>query len=79
MDDLERNITLFVLICILFALGVFAGIQIGEQSSYKLVNEIICKQLYKDTETYLKQVEKPWTENVAKISECEGNNEIHSK
>ena len=77
MDDLERNIALFVLICLLFALGIAVGIHIGEQSSYKFVNEIICKQLYKDTETYLKQVEKPWTENVAKISECEGNDEKH--
>ena len=75
MDDLERNILLFVLICLLFALGVCIGIHIGEQSSYKFVNEIICKQLYKDTETYLIQVEKPWTENIAKINECEGNND----
>lgn len=75
MDDLERNIFLFVLCCLLVALGITAGVHIGEQSSYKFVNEIICKQLYKDTETYLKQVEKPWTENVAKISECEGNDE----
>lgn len=71
MDNLDGNITLFVLICLLFALGVGTGIHIGEKSSYEFVNEIICKQLYKDTETYLKQVEKPWTENVAKISECE--------
>ena len=71
MDNLKGNITLFVLIYLLFTLGVVAGIHIGEQSSYKFVNEIICKQLYKDTETYLKQVEKPWIENVSKISECE--------
>ena len=69
MDKLESNIFLFVLLCLLFALGTFAGAHIGEQSSYRFVNELICKQLYKDTETYLKQVEKPWTENVAKISE----------
>ena len=75
MDDLERNITLFVLICLLFTLGVVVGVHIGEQSSYKFINEMICKQLYKDTDTYLKQIEKPWTENVVKISECEGNDE----
>lgn len=75
MDNLESNIFLFVLLCLLFALGMFIGVQVGEQSSYRFVNELICKQLYKDTETYLKQVEKPWTENVAKISECRVENE----
>lgn len=66
MDNLERYI-------LLFTLCIVAGILIGEQSSYKFVNEIICKQLYKDTGTYLKQVEKPWTENVAKIREVEND------
>ena len=31
--------------------------------------------LYKDTDTYLKQIHKPFLEKVSKIRECEGNND----
>ena len=75
MDNLETDIFSFILFCLLFILGMFIGARVEEQSNYKFVNEVICKQLYKDTETYLKQVEKPWTENVAKISEYKVENE----
>jgi len=63
-------------ICVLvgvFFLGVLLG-SLGQLNhEQNIANKAICKQLYKDTDTYLKQIHKPFLENVSKISECEGN------
>ena len=65
-------------ICVLvgvFFLGVLLG-SLGQLShEQNIANKAICKQLYKDTDTYLKQIHKPFLENVSKIRECEGNND----
>jgi hypothetical protein len=40
-----------------------------------IYNRAICKQLYKDTETYLKQIQKPFNENITKIKEVSNDME----
>ena len=57
----------FLFGCLLGTLGQINHIE-------SIYNRAICKQLYKDTETYLKQIQKPFNENVTKISEVEDGN-----
>ena len=56
-------------VVLVFLFGCLFG-SIGQINHIESIyNRAICKQLYKDTETYLKQIQKPFNENVTKIKE----------
>ena len=60
-----------VVIIFVFLFGCIVGSLVQIKHVENIYNMEICKQLYRDTETYLKQIQKPFNENVVKIREVE--------